>query len=45
MTYEIKPLSGGLGAEVVGLDLAASIDEETVEEINSAFVDNVVLVF
>ncbi len=45
VTYEIKPLPGGLGAEVVGLDLAASIDEETVGEINSAFVDNVVLVF
>ncbi|MBT8004655.1 MAG: TauD/TfdA family dioxygenase [Rhodospirillales bacterium] len=45
MTYEIKPLPGGLGVEVIGLDLAVSIDTETADEINRAFVENVVLVF
>jgi taurine dioxygenase len=45
MTYEIKPISGGLGVEVIGLDLAATIDTETAEEINRAFVENVVLIF
>lgn len=45
ITYEIMPLSDGLGVEVIGLDLATPITKETVCEINSAFVDNVVLVF
>jgi taurine dioxygenase len=46
-TYErlvVKPISGALGAEVEGADLAR-LDETTFAEINRAFADHLVLFF
>jgi taurine dioxygenase len=45
MSYELRPLSASLGVEVVGLNLAASIDMKTATEINRVFAENVILVF
>lgn len=42
--FEIRPISSALGAEIHGLDLAADLDEDTIERIRSAFLRYAVLV-
>ena len=45
MSFQIYPLSTALGAEVVGLDLAESLDDETFACVHQAHLDHQVLVF
>ena len=48
MTYsriEVKPLTGALGAEVLGVDLSTSLDNETYSEIIDAFHQYLVIFF
>jgi taurine dioxygenase len=42
---QIKPLSAALGAEIVGVDTAGHIDDETFGEIRHAWLDHLVLLF
>ena len=41
---EVRPLSGALGAEIFGVDLAAGIDGETFDRIRGAFLEHGVIV-
>lgn len=41
----IKPLPGGLGAEVIGLDLSQALDDEEFRRLHQAHLDHHVLVF
>ncbi len=43
--FTVSPPAGTLGAEVDGVDLAGTLDEELVGEIKSAFHEHLVLVF
>ena len=45
MAITVEPVSGTVGAEVRGVDLAAVLDEGTVAEIRRAFLDHHVLFF
>ncbi len=48
MTYKkisLRPISGSLGAEINGVDLAAGLDDETYAEIKQALLDNLVIFF
>jgi taurine dioxygenase len=42
---EVRPLSGALGAEITGVDLAQSLDNQTWSEIHQAFIEHLVLMF
>ena len=44
-SIEVKPIAGALGAEVLGADLAADLDNETYDDIHQAFLDHIVLLF
>ncbi|MSP51829.1 MAG: taurine dioxygenase [Alphaproteobacteria bacterium] len=44
-SFEIKPLSGSVGAELLGLDLARDLSQETFEAIHRAFLDHQVIFF
>ena len=44
-TLSIQPLAGALGAEVIGIDLAAPLTETTIKNIRQALLDHLVLVF
>ena len=41
---EIRPISGALGAEIFGVDLAAGVNDETFDQIRGAFLDHGVIV-
>ena len=41
---EIRPISGALGAEILGVDLAAGIDDETFARIRETFLEHGVIV-
>jgi len=44
-TINVKPLSGALGAEIEGVDLATGLNDEIFAEIHRAFKDHSVLLF
>lgn len=44
-SFEIRPLDGGLGAEVTGLDLSVPVNERDFARIHRAHLDHHVLVF
>ena len=44
MDLKITPLSDGLGAEAIGVDLSKLVDGETKARLNAAFSENTVLV-
>jgi taurine dioxygenase len=45
MTFDIRPFPAALGAEVIGLDLAAPLDADSFERVHQAHLDRQVLVF
>jgi len=42
---EIQPLSGALGAEIAGIDLAGPLDDRTVADLRAALLEHVVIFF
>jgi taurine dioxygenase len=42
---EVRPLSGALGAEVIGVDLAAPLDDDAVAALRTALLEHVVIFF
>jgi taurine dioxygenase len=42
---EVRPLSGAIGAELFGVDLAGSLDDNTIREIRAALLEHVVIFF
>ena len=42
---EVHPVTGALGAEIAGVDLSETLDNETFSEIYDAFLDHLVLFF
>lgn len=44
-TIEVKPVSGALGAEIAGVDLADDLSNETFDTIHQAFLDHQVIFF
>jgi taurine dioxygenase len=44
-SFDVKPLSGALGAKITGLDLSGKHDEAIMEAIRTAFLEHHVLVF
>ncbi len=45
MTIEARRLEGGIGAEIIGLDLSQSIDTTTRRDLNDAWLDAGILLF
>ena len=45
MSIEVRKLSPAVGAEVVGLDLTASVEPDTIDALEQAFVESGVLLF
>ncbi|MBV9863495.1 MAG: TauD/TfdA family dioxygenase [Alphaproteobacteria bacterium] len=44
-SFEIRPLSGAIGAEIAGIDLNAELDAATVAAIRRAWLDHLVIFF
>ena len=42
---EIHPLSGAIGAEISGVDLAGDLDDDTIAAIRRAWLDHLVIFF
>ena len=45
MKFEAKPLGGGIGAEVIGLDLDQEIDGETARALNDVWLEYAIVLF
>ncbi len=45
MHIEVSPISGALGAEVSGVDLADNLSDDVIAEIRQAWLDNLVIFF
>ncbi|WP_454689146.1 TauD/TfdA dioxygenase family protein [Achromobacter aloeverae] len=45
MSFTVKRLSAGLGAEVLGLDLSRPLDADTVKALRAAWLEHLVLLF
>jgi taurine dioxygenase len=45
MEFESRPLEGGIGAEVIGLDLAREIDDATARALNEVWLDAAIVLF
>jgi len=45
MPFKIRPLSAGLGAEIIGVNLAEPLDDATFAEIEQAWRDHLLLLF
>lgn len=43
--FDVKPLPGGIGAEIVGLDLSREIEDATAEALRAAWLDAAILLF
>src|SRR4051794_18121344 len=44
-TLDIRPLSGALGAEILGIDLAHEVSDETIAAIRAAWLEHLVVFF
>jgi taurine dioxygenase len=44
-TLDIRPLSGALGAEILGIDLGADVSDETIAAIRAAWLEHLVIFF
>ena len=44
-SLRVAPITGVIGAEIEGVDLSKSLDDETFEEIHAALVEHLVLFF
>ena len=44
-TLDIRPVSGAIGAEIAGVDLAHELSDETVAEIRRAWLERLVVFF
>ena len=44
-TLDIRPLSGSLGAEILGIDLAHEVSDETIAAIRAAWLEHLVIFF
>jgi len=42
---DVRPLSGALGAEILGIDLAHDLGEETVAAVRAAWLEHLVIFF
>ncbi len=45
MEFETRPLPGGIGAEVIGLDLDREIDDETARALDEVWLDAAIVLF
>lgn len=45
MSFDIRPLPDALGAEVIGLDVSRTLDDNTFAAVHQAHLDHLVLVF
>jgi taurine dioxygenase len=44
-TLDIRPLSGALGAEILGIDLGAEVSDQTIAAIRAAWLEHLVIFF
>lgn len=44
-TIDVKPVSGALGAEILGTDLSRNLSNQAFDEIHQAFLENLVIFF
>src|SRR5436189_1583357 len=44
-TMQVIPLTGSIGAEIKGINLNKALDDQTFDELHTAFLENCVLVF
>ena len=44
-SIDIRPIAGALGAEVLGVDLASEMEDDTIAAIRQALLDHLVIFF
>src|ERR1041385_4222971 len=44
-TLDVRPLSGAIGAEILGLDLGAEVSDETIAAVRAAWLEHLVIFF